>query len=63
MNVGDLWNWKGQSERLVYIGMCEPINGLWFQFALVDGPSDVWCEVQPHDMHHLEQTAKDGVTS
>jgi hypothetical protein len=56
MKPGDRYNWKRQPERLVYIGMCEPRNGRWHQFAKVDEPNVVWCEVQPQDMHMLEET-------
>jgi hypothetical protein len=60
MKPGDRYNWKNQPERLVYIGMCEPRNGLWHQFAKVDEPNVVWCEVQPKDMHMLEETKQGG---
>lgn len=60
MEVGDRYNWKSQPERLVYIGMCEPRNGRWHQFAKVDEPDVVWCEVQPQDMHMLEETKQGG---
>lgn len=54
--VGKRYNWRNQKERLVYLGMCEPRNGRWHQFALVDAPTEVWCEVHPGDLHMLEET-------
>jgi hypothetical protein len=58
--IGDRYNWKNQPERLIYIGMCEPRNGRWLQFAKVDKPDEVWCEVLPSDMHMLEETKQGG---
>ena len=56
MKIGDRYNWKNQPERLVYVGMCEPRNGMWHQFERVDAPGVVWCEVQPRDTYMLELT-------
>lgn len=60
MKIGDCYNWKNQPERLVYIGMCAPRNGRWHQFAKVESPDVVWCEVQPQDLHMLEETKQGG---
>lgn len=49
---GDKYNWKNQEERLVYLGK----DGWWHQFALVDEPHKVWCEVLDRDLHMLEKT-------
>ena len=54
--IGNRYNWKNQPERLVYMGMCEPRNGRWHQFAKVESPEVVWCEVLPNDLHMLEET-------
>ena len=54
--IGNRYNWKNQPERLVYIGMCAPRNGQWHQFAKVESPHVVWCEVHPTDLHMLEET-------
>lgn len=54
--VGGKYNWKGQPEKLIYLGMCEPRNGRWHQFALVNEPTVVWCEVTPGDLDRLEET-------
>jgi hypothetical protein len=56
IKIGGFYNWKNQSERLVYMGMCEPRNGRWHQFALVSDPESCWCEVLPSDLDRLEET-------
>ncbi len=50
--VGNKYNWKNQPERLVYLGLA----GKWHQFAKVDSPDVVWCEVQTADLQHFEET-------
>lgn len=54
--IGNRYNWKNQPERLVYIGMCEPRNGRWHQFAKVESPEVVWCEVLTSDLYMMEET-------
>ena len=40
MRVGGKYNWKGQPERLIYLGMQQFWDdGRWYQFALVDEPN------------------------
>jgi hypothetical protein len=56
LRVGGKYNWQHQKERLVYMGMCEPRNGRWHQFALVEKPDAVWCEVRDSDLAHFEET-------
>lgn len=56
LRIGGKYNWKGQAERLVYLGMCEPRNGKWHQFAKIESPSVVWCEVLPNELNCLEET-------
>lgn len=56
LKVGNRYNWINQAERLVYMGLCEPRNGRWHQFAKVDTPNVVWCEVHPSDLHRIEET-------
>lgn len=57
LKVGGRYTWKNhQSERLVYMGMCEPRNGRWHQFALVNEPNVVCYEVLTADLHMLEET-------
>ena len=53
--IGGKYNWRHQKERLVYLGIGVS-NGLWHQFALVDSPNDVWCEVREADLEHFEET-------
>lgn len=57
LKIGGRYNWRNQSERLIYMGMCEPRNGRWHQFALVEKPGAVWCEVRPSDLSSIEETA------
>jgi hypothetical protein len=60
---GNRYNWKNQPERLVYIGMCDPRNGHWHQFAKVESPEVVWCEVLASDLHMLEETKDQPMTN
>ncbi len=55
---GGRYNWKNQQERLVYLGQNWSGNGFWHQFALVDEPDKIWCEVLTRDLHMLEETAQ-----
>lgn len=58
MKIGGHYNWKGQPERLTYLGLCEPRNGRWHQFAKIGlPPGTVWCEVRDVDLHLIEETA------
>ena len=52
MKKGDRYNWKHQKERLVYLGK----KGCWHQFAEVEFPHIVWCEVLDSDLDMLEET-------
>jgi hypothetical protein len=54
MKIGDLYNWKNQPERLVYVGT----KGRWHQFEKVDERGTIWCEVLSEDMYMLERTSK-----
>jgi len=56
LRIGGRYNWKNQPERLVYMGLCEPRNGRWHQFAKVDAPGVVWCEVLDSDLSRFEET-------
>lgn len=56
MKLGGKYNWKNQKERLVYLGHNGSGNGYWHQFALVESPYKIWCEVLSHDLHMLEET-------
>lgn len=54
--LGGKYNWKGQPERLIYLGYNWSGNGRWHQFALVEAPLIVWCEVQPSELEMFEET-------
>lgn len=56
MKIGGRYNWQNQRERLVYLGLCEPRNGRWHQFAKVESPTEVWCEVQDDQISSFEET-------
>lgn len=56
LKKGGRYNWKGQPERLVYLGVLGTF-GKWHQFAKVESPNKVWCEVLSSDLHLLEETA------
>lgn len=59
MRIGGKYNWKGQPERLIYLGMQQFWgDGRWYQFALVDEPNKVWCEVRGADLDSLEETVE-----
>jgi hypothetical protein len=54
--IGSYCNWKNQPARLIYLGRKRCGNGYWNQFAKVDAPHTVWCEVLDEDLHMLEAT-------
>ena len=54
--IGGKYNWRHQKERLVYRGVALSNGCWWYQFALVDSPSVVWCEVREADLKHFEET-------
>ena len=56
MKMYGRYNWKGQPERLMYLGKNWSGNGYWHQFELVSKPGTVWCEVLDSDLHMLEET-------
>jgi len=62
MKIGGKYNWKHQPERLVYKGKNFSGNGYWHQFAKVESPGVVWCEVLDSDLHMLEETRPTGAT-
>ena len=53
--IGGKYNWRYQKERLVYLGK-QFVNGWWHQFALVDSPNVIWCEVRGADLEMFEET-------
>lgn len=56
MKIGGKYNWKHQPERLVYKGKNFSGNGYWHQFAKVESPGVVWCELLDSDLPWLEET-------
>jgi hypothetical protein len=56
--IGRRYNWKGQSERLIYLGFNWSGNGFWHQFALVEEPEKVWCEVLTDQLSSFEETTE-----
>lgn len=49
---GEHYNWVHQPERLVYLGKSRS----WYQFALIEKPHEVWCEVLEEDIQSFEKT-------
>lgn len=56
MKVGGNYNWKGQPDRLIYLGRNWSGNGYWHQFKKIGDPRRVWCEVLDADLPRLEET-------
>lgn len=56
MVKGEKYNWKNQNDKLVYLGRNFSGNGYWHQFALIESPSKVWCEVQDDQLEYFERT-------
>jgi len=56
MVKGGRYNFKDQPERLIYLGNNWSGNGDWHQFALVESPHTVWCEVKENQFNLFERT-------
>ena len=58
LKQGGRYNWKGQPERLIYIGTKHYPGDrrTWHQFALVDKPDTCWSEVLDSDLSSFEET-------
>ena len=56
--IGGLYNWKGQPERLVYMGARRYPGDqrTWHQFAKVETPEVCWSEVLTADLASFEDT-------
>lgn len=50
--IGGKYNWYGQSEQLIYLGR----KGMWHQFAKIESPNMVWCEVAHGSQNLIEET-------
>lgn len=59
MKIGGRYNWKGQPERLIYLGKNWSGNGYWHQFAKVESPDEVWCEVLDDQLDSFEETGNE----
>jgi hypothetical protein len=56
MVLNGRYNWKGQKERLIYIGHNLSGNGFWHQFVKVEEPNIIWCEVLTDELDMIEET-------
>lgn len=58
LSRGGRYNWRGQPERLVFMGVRHyPGDSRdWLQFAKVESPNVCWCEVLYSDLHNFEVT-------
>lgn len=56
--VGRRYNWKGQPERLIYMGARRYAGDPrpWHQFSKVDAPEVCWSEVLTSDLASFEDT-------
>ena len=56
--IGGLYNWKGQPERLVYMGARRYLGDPrpWHRFAKVEAPHVCWTEVLTSELAMLEET-------
>jgi len=56
--IGNRYNWKNQPERLVYMGTHRYRFDvrIWYQFAKVETPTKVWCEVLVDELEDFEET-------
>jgi len=59
--IGGKYNFKGQPERLIYVGNNLSGNGYWHQFEKVDEPGKVWSEMQDSDLVNIEQTKEEPI--
>jgi hypothetical protein len=58
MKLRGHYNWKGQPDRLIYLGRNWSGNGFWHQFRKIGDPRPVWCEVLDSDLPMLEETVE-----
>lgn len=58
MQKSGKYNWRGQPERLVYMGVRHYPGDrrAWHQFEKVEAPCVVWCEVLEADLSSFEET-------
>lgn len=60
LKIGGRYNWRNQSERLVYIGQALYAGDrrVWHQFEKVDKPGKVWSEVLYSELTRFEQSSE-----
>jgi hypothetical protein len=60
LKFGGRYNWKGQDERLIYVGthVYPGDRRTWFQFEKIGEPGVVWSEVLESDLPSFEETAQ-----
>lgn len=63
MVIGGRYNWRYQQERLIYLGYNWSGNGRWHQFALVEKPGKVWCEILDSELDMIEETKEEHAKS
>ena len=56
LTIRERYNWKNQSERLIYLGNNFSENGYWHQFSKIEEPGIVWCEVRHSELVMIEAT-------
>lgn len=61
MKIGEKYNWSGQRESLIYLGYNWSGNGYWHQFAKVETPDVIWCEVLGSDLQMIEKTTTEQI--
>ena len=58
LKLGDNYNFKNQSERLIYMGTTRypGDHRTWHQFAKIEMPDVCWSEVLTSDLWMFEET-------
>ena len=62
LKVGGRYNWRGQPDRLIYVGekLYPGDRRTWHQFSKIGDPRPVWCEVLASDLQSFEKTQETG---
>lgn len=56
MVKGNVYNFRHQADRLVYLGRNWSGNGYWHQFKKIGDRRPVWAEMLDADLHRLEES-------
>ena len=61
LHKGKLYNFKNQPEQLVFMGrkFYPGDQRMWFQFAKVKSPDEVWAEVLQETLKLIEETQQE----